>query len=103
MALDYKLMTTRPPPAEKKLKNANGSASSKSDKFESLLHKIKWRRVVLDEGHVIKNRATLMSLACAALIAESVLPSHTFTVTDRASQTSLDLDWNAHRQFCFRL
>ena len=76
LALDYKAMNSPSEPADKKKKDAKGK--SKADgKVESLLHKIKWRRVVLDEGHVIKNRTTLMSLACAALIAESVLFSWT--------------------------
>ena len=43
---------------------------SKSSKEESFLHKIKWRRIVLDEGHVIKNPKAKMSMACTALIAE---------------------------------
>jgi len=37
---------------------------------EGKLQSIKWRRVVLDEGHVIKNPRAKMSLACAALKAE---------------------------------
>lgn len=42
---------------------------------EGTLHAIKWRRVVLDEGHVIKNAKAKMSIACADLKAESVLLS----------------------------
>ena len=37
---------------------------------DGLLHSIKWRRIVLDEGHVIKNPKAKMSLACADLKAE---------------------------------
>ncbi|KAK4701080.1 hypothetical protein P7C70_g5154, partial [Phenoliferia sp. Uapishka_3] len=37
---------------------------------EGTLHAIKWRRVVLDEGHVIKNPKAKMSVACADLKAE---------------------------------
>ena len=44
---------------------------SKSNKpKEGTLQSIKWRRVVQDEGHVIKNPRAKMSLACAALKAE---------------------------------
>lgn len=43
----------------------------KSNKpIDGLLHAIKWRRVVLDEGHVIKNPKAKMSMACADLKAE---------------------------------
>lgn len=37
---------------------------------EGLLHTIAWRRVVLDEGHVIKNPKAKMSMACASLKTE---------------------------------
>ncbi|KAM0752884.1 hypothetical protein T439DRAFT_323492 [Meredithblackwellia eburnea MCA 4105] len=37
---------------------------------EGTLHTIKWRRVVLDEGHVIKNPKAKMSKACTELKAE---------------------------------
>ncbi|GAA6050321.1 hypothetical protein JCM3770_002961 [Rhodotorula araucariae] len=37
---------------------------------ESTLHSIKWRRVVLDEGHLIKNRKAKMTHACLQLKAE---------------------------------
>lgn len=38
--------------------------------MDGLLHAIKWRRIVLDEGHVIKNPKAKMSMACADLKAE---------------------------------
>ncbi|GAA5921661.1 hypothetical protein JCM3775_001751 [Rhodotorula graminis] len=37
---------------------------------ESTLHAIKWRRVVLDEGHLIKNPKAKMTRACTQLKAE---------------------------------
>ncbi|GAA5820659.1 hypothetical protein JCM11251_003100 [Rhodosporidiobolus azoricus] len=37
---------------------------------DTALHAIKWRRVVLDEGHLIKNPKAKMSRACADLKAE---------------------------------
>ncbi|GAA5999891.1 hypothetical protein JCM10207_005958 [Rhodosporidiobolus poonsookiae] len=37
---------------------------------DKVLHTIRWRRVVLDEGHVIKNPKAKMSKACAELKAE---------------------------------
>ncbi|BGP40520.1 hypothetical protein JCM10449v2_004482 [Rhodotorula kratochvilovae] len=37
---------------------------------ESTLHSIKWRRVVLDEGHLIKNPKAKMTRACMELKAE---------------------------------
>lgn len=73
------------PPAKKtKTTPKAGKETKPKEKMESLLHKIKWRRVVLDEGHVIKNRSTLMSLACAALIAEYVSSFHFDASTDGA-------------------
>ncbi|GAA6017503.1 hypothetical protein JCM8202_005709 [Rhodotorula sphaerocarpa] len=39
-------------------------------KKDSVLHAIKWRRVVLDEGHLVKNPKSKMSRACADLKAE---------------------------------
>jgi len=39
---------------------------------ESALHSIKWRRVVLDEGHLIKNPKAKMTRACTQLKAECV-------------------------------
>lgn len=41
-----------------------------ADKKDSTLHAVKWRRVVLDEGHLIKNPKAKMSRACADLKAE---------------------------------
>lgn len=41
-----------------------------SKPLEGMLHTVKWRRVVLDEGHVIKNPKAKMSIACADLKAE---------------------------------
>ncbi|BGP16641.1 hypothetical protein JCM10213_000443 [Rhodosporidiobolus nylandii] len=40
------------------------------EKKDTTLHSIKWRRVVLDEGHVIKNPKAKMSRACSELKAE---------------------------------
>jgi len=39
---------------------------------DGTLHAIKWRRIVLDEGHLIKNPKAKMSRAAAELTAESV-------------------------------
>jgi len=47
------------PPAKKQKKQG-----------ESTLHSIKWRRVVLDEGHLIKNPKAKMTRACTQLKAE---------------------------------
>lgn len=49
---------------------------AKKERSLSTLHGIKWRRVVLDEGHTIKNPNAKMSIACVNLIAEwvSILP-----------------------------
>jgi len=61
-------------PSEARGSEEPSSKKSKLNKpKEGTLQSIKWRRVVLDEGHVIKNPKAKMSLACAALKAESVL------------------------------
>lgn len=43
---------------------------AKVDKKDDTLHQVKWRRIVLDEGHVIKNPKAKMSMAVATLKAE---------------------------------
>lgn len=50
-------------PARKKQKRSKNAT----------LHAIKWRRVVLDEGHLIKNPKAKMTRACLELKAECVL------------------------------
>lgn len=45
-------------------------AKKQKVKKDSVLHSIKWRRVVLDEGHLVKNPKAKMSRACADLKAE---------------------------------
>lgn len=58
-------------PTETRGGDEPNSKKSKPNKTkEGTLQAIKWRRVVLDEGHVIKNPKAKMSLACAALKAE---------------------------------
>ncbi|GAA5865684.1 hypothetical protein JCM8547_002749 [Rhodosporidiobolus lusitaniae] len=52
--------------AKKRLKRDPSEAKKK----DTTLHAIKWRRVVLDEGHLIKNPKAKMSRACAELKAE---------------------------------
>lgn len=54
---------------------ADGEPQAKKAKRDETLKSIAWRRVVLDEGHVIKNMATLSAQACRALKAESVEPA----------------------------
>jgi hypothetical protein len=52
-------------PLSKKPKKA-----AAAEKKDTTLHSIKWRRVVLDEGHLIKNPKAKMSRACADLKVE---------------------------------
>ena len=42
-------------------------ASQKKEAVEGPLFKIFWRRVILDEGHSIKNHKAAMSIAVSAL------------------------------------
>lgn len=82
-----------------------------ANEIDGNLFDIKWRRVVLDEGHVIKNPKAQMTMACNALVAESVLPlalPHSTLLALLITrlkhlQTSLGHYWNAHCQFFGRL
>lgn len=58
--------------AEEDDEDALHPAKKQKVKKDSVLHSIKWRRVVLDEGHMVKNPKAKMSRACAELKAESV-------------------------------
>ncbi|KAK4048336.1 hypothetical protein OIV83_004858 [Microbotryomycetes sp. JL201] len=49
---------------------ASGESEAKKMKRDDTLHHISWRRVVLDEGHIIKNRASQMYQGCISLKAE---------------------------------
>ncbi|KAK4053900.1 hypothetical protein OIO90_003737 [Microbotryomycetes sp. JL221] len=48
----------------------SGESDPKKVKRDDTLHHISWRRVVLDEGHVIKNRTSQMYQGCITLKAE---------------------------------
>ncbi|GAA5833205.1 hypothetical protein JCM9279_001454 [Rhodotorula babjevae] len=50
--------------------SAEPAAKKQKTQAESSLHSIKWRRVVLDEGHLIKNPKAKMTRACTQLKAE---------------------------------
>ncbi|TKA56849.1 hypothetical protein B0A53_01250 [Rhodotorula sp. CCFEE 5036] len=56
--------------AEEDDEDALHPAKKQKVKKDSVLHSIKWRRVVLDEGHMVKNPKAKMSRACAELKAE---------------------------------
>ncbi|GAA5983297.1 hypothetical protein JCM10908_000229 [Rhodotorula pacifica] len=56
--------------AEEDDEDALHPAKKQKIKKDSVLHSIKWRRVVLDEGHLVKNPKAKMSRACAELKAE---------------------------------
>ncbi|GAA5863228.1 hypothetical protein JCM3774_000820 [Rhodotorula dairenensis] len=56
--------------AEEDDEDALHPAKKQKVKRDSVLHAIKWRRVVLDEGHLVKNPKAKMSRACAELKAE---------------------------------
>ncbi|GAA5894625.1 hypothetical protein JCM5296_002912 [Sporobolomyces johnsonii] len=60
--IDEEMEIDQPPLAKKQKK--------KDAVKDGTLHAIKWRRVVLDEGHLIKNPKAKMSRACADLKAE---------------------------------
>ncbi|KAM0791191.1 hypothetical protein ACM66B_005674 [Microbotryomycetes sp. NB124-2] len=49
---------------------ASGESEAKKVKRDDTLHHISWRRVVLDEGHIIKNRTSQMYQGCISLKAE---------------------------------
>lgn len=59
-----------PDNAEEDDEDALHPAKKQKVKRDSVLHAIKWRRVVLDEGHLVKNPKAKMSRACAELKAE---------------------------------
>ncbi|KAJ3534925.1 hypothetical protein NMY22_g6710 [Coprinellus aureogranulatus] len=50
--------------------SAQGSAGTKKKKVEGVLMNIPWKRVILDEGHVIRNPKTKMAQAVVALNAD---------------------------------
>jgi SWI/SNF-related matrix-associated actin-dependent regulator of chromatin subfamily A3 len=59
-AIDANEADVVPPPAKKQKRMVK----------DGTLHAIKWRRIVLDEGHLIKNPKAKMSRAAAELTAE---------------------------------
>ncbi|KAA1471714.1 hypothetical protein DENSPDRAFT_837772 [Dentipellis sp. KUC8613] len=52
------------------LANGNGAPSKKKKKVESSLFGVPWKRIILDEGHNIRNPRTKMAQAVYALAAE---------------------------------
>ncbi|KAL7753099.1 hypothetical protein RI367_001551 [Sorochytrium milnesiophthora] len=54
----------------KKLVNGQPKGKPVVSHAKGPLASIRWRRVILDEGHIIKNKAAKQSLACSALEAE---------------------------------
>ncbi|KIY50140.1 hypothetical protein FISHEDRAFT_71758 [Fistulina hepatica ATCC 64428] len=51
-------------------KEASGQSKSKKKKVERALFDVKWKRVILDEGHCIRNPKTKMALGVCALQAQ---------------------------------
>ncbi|KAH8828492.1 SNF2 family N-terminal domain-containing protein [Flagelloscypha sp. PMI_526] len=49
---------------------AQGEPSTKKKKMENTLFTTKWKRIILDEGHVIRNPKTKMAKACCGMTAE---------------------------------
>lgn len=57
-------------------------AADWGDKYTGPLFRIKWRRVILDEGHLIKNPKARMSKAATELVAQRrwILTGNHFTI-----------------------
>ncbi len=64
-ALEWSPDDTGPAPKKKKKNTIGLNVDCDANIFD-----IKWRRIVLDEGHIIKNPRAKMTQACNALIAE---------------------------------
>jgi SWI/SNF-related matrix-associated actin-dependent regulator of chromatin subfamily A3 len=69
---------------------------------DSLLHAIKWRRVVLDEGHKIKNRDSKTMVAICELQREASLVVTATPIVDRPAELFSYLQFikmpHAHKQ-----
>ncbi|KAG8837816.1 hypothetical protein FRC18_007854 [Serendipita sp. 400] len=57
-------------PSSKKIVDPDGRETIQVSKTKSGLFAVNWKRVVLDEGHTIRNHKTKMAMSCYALNAE---------------------------------